>query len=71
MIRDSKVNGEDGTHAQKMEAIMQTELVRGARFLQWFFGSKLNASSKNLLEPRVQFEVLGGGVPSGLWSCRK
>lgn len=32
MVRDAKVDGEDGTNAQKMEAIVQTELFGGARF---------------------------------------
>lgn len=50
---------------------MQTELFGGARLLQWRFGSKLNASDRNWMEPRVQVGIIDGGVSFGLWSCRK
>jgi hypothetical protein len=71
LAKDAKADGEDGTNAQKMEAIMQTELFGGARLLQWRFGSKLNASYRNWMEPGVQVVIIDGGVSFGLWSCGK
>lgn len=39
----------------------------GAILLQWRFGSKLNASVRNWMEPGVQVGIING-VSSGLWS---
>jgi hypothetical protein len=71
LARDAKVDDEDGTNAQTMEAIMQAELFGGAGVLQWRFGSKVKVFDKNGMEPRVQFGVIDGEVSGGLWSYRK